>query len=70
MKYAIFIIIISLTSCAAHRKKENTPTPLNPRLTRPEVTKVWVPDHISGDEYELGHWKYIINKNSTWTKED
>ncbi len=57
-----------LTACTAPKKKEE-PT-IDPRLTRPEVRKVWVPDKISGDEYEAGHWKYVIQKNSSWAKEE
>ena len=41
-----------------------------PKLKRPEVRKVWVPDQISGDEYISGHWKFVIEKSAVWTKED
>ena len=57
-----------LTACTAPKKKEEPA--IDPRLTRPEVRKVWVPDKISGDEYEAGHWKYVIQKNSSWAKEE
>ncbi len=39
-----------------------------PRLNRPEVRRVWVPDQISGDEYVSGHWKFLIDKNAVWSK--
>lgn len=41
-----------------------------PKLNRPEVRRVWVPDQIQGDEYVSGHWKYLIEKNAVWSKED
>jgi starvation-inducible outer membrane lipoprotein len=41
-----------------------------PKLKRPEVRRVWVPDQISGDEFISGHWKYLIEKNAVWSKED
>lgn len=41
-----------------------------PKLNRPEVRRVWVPDQIQGDEYISGHWKYLIEKNAVWSKED
>lgn len=42
----------------------------SPKLRRPEVRRVWVPDQINGEEYEQGHWKYLIQTPSVWTKED
>lgn len=39
-----------------------------PKLNRPEVRRVWVPDQISGDEYVSGHWKFLIDKNAVWSK--
>lgn len=41
-----------------------------PKLKRPEVRRIWVPDQIVGDEYVAGHWKFVIEKNSVWTKEE
>jgi hypothetical protein len=41
-----------------------------PKIKRPEVRKVWVPDQISGDEYVSGHWKFVIDRPSVWSKED
>lgn len=41
-----------------------------PKLNRPEVRRVWVPDQISGDEYISGHWKFLIDKNAVWSKSE
>ncbi len=41
-----------------------------PKLNRPEVRRVWVPDQISGDEFISGHWKYLIERPAVWSKED
>jgi hypothetical protein len=41
-----------------------------PKIKRPEVRKVWVPDQISGDEYVSGHWKFVIDRPAVWSKED
>ncbi len=48
---------------------KNTPgqTQVTPRLKKPEVRRLWVPDQIIGDEYVSGHWKFIIEKNSVWS---
>ena len=43
-------------------------TEFAPKLNRPEVRRVWVPDQISGDEYVSGHWKFLIDKNAVWSK--
>lgn len=68
------IILISLVfGCALSKKKPDTeskPSDATPKLQRPEVRKVWVPDQIVGDEYISGHWKFIIQKNSVWTKQE
>lgn len=67
MKIFVILLVLTLASCTTPKKKEDPN--LDPRLTRPEVRKVWVPDKISGDEYEGGHWKFVIQKNSSWAKE-
>lgn len=41
-----------------------------PKLNRPEVRRVWVPDQITGDEYISGHWKFLIDKNAVWSKSE
>ncbi len=41
-----------------------------PRIKRPEVRRVWVPDQIVGDEYVQGHWKFLIDQPAVWTKEN
>lgn len=70
------VIILTLTmllSACASTKKLTTDTKqseFTPKLKRPEVRKVWVPDQIVGDEYITGHWKFVLEKNSVWTKEN
>jgi hypothetical protein len=66
------LIVISMAACAHQppKKAEQDPSQNIPKLKRPEVRRVWVPDQIVGDEYITGHWKYLIEKNSVWTKED
>ena len=53
----------------AQSSQTNTKLDQVPKLIRPEVRRVWVPDEISGDEYSQGHWKFIIDKNSVWSRE-
>ncbi len=46
------------------------PKELAPKLNRPEVRRIWVPDQIQGDEYVSGHWKYLIDRPAVWSKEN
>ena len=39
-----------------------------PGLNKPEVRKVWVPDKIDGNKYEQGHFIFIIERPTSWTK--
>jgi hypothetical protein len=67
------VLLVGAVACSNSQKRNsasNAPEEFNPKLTRPEVRKVWVPDRISGEEYESGHWKFLIQKNSSWAKED
>lgn len=66
-------LTILLSACASAQKKgtaDGKQSEFAPKLKRPEVRKVWVPDQIVGDEYITGHWKFVLEKNSVWTKEN
>lgn len=41
-----------------------------PRLTKPVVKKVWVPETIEDDGHVLieGHYKWLLEKDSTWSR--
>ena len=72
-KIVIIAFAISATSCSSINKKKGESEPQSqsvPKLKRPEVRKVWVPDQIVGDEFVSGHWKYVIQKNVVWTKSE
>jgi hypothetical protein len=40
-----------------------------PYLTKPKVQRVWVPEKIDGDKYISGHWIYVIERQSVWSKD-
>lgn len=42
--------------------------PKTPSLTSPEVRRVWVPEKIDGDRFIDGHYMYLIERNSVWSK--
>ena len=72
MKIVTILLLLVVTACASTDKKKTDQDPSQniPKLKRPEVRRVWVPDQIVGDEYVTGHWKYLIEKNAVWTKEN
>ncbi len=39
-----------------------------PSLTSPEVRRVWVPERIDGGKFIEGHYMYVIERNSVWSK--
>lgn len=39
-----------------------------PSLTSPEVRRVWVPEKIDGGKFIEGHYMYVIERNSVWSK--
>jgi hypothetical protein len=71
-KIAVVILAMALTACVsgAKKKSEAPESQTIPKLKRPEVRKVWVPDQIVGDEFVSGHWKFVIEKNAVWTKSE
>lgn len=46
-------------------KQENVPL-----LTRPQVRRIWIPDQIleGGKVFDQGHWRYLLEKETTWSK--
>jgi hypothetical protein len=41
-----------------------------PFLTRPEVRTIWVPDTVDGNRYIERHRVFVIDKNSSWSKDN
>lgn len=39
-----------------------------PSLTSPEVRRIFVPSRIEGQKFIEGHFEYIIERNSVWSK--
>jgi len=63
-----------LTGCANFKKKQSKDSKLAkkedkaPFLTEPKVRKVWIPDKIENDKYIEGHWVWILERTSTWSR--
>jgi hypothetical protein len=41
----------------------------SPFLTKPTVQRLWVPEKIEGDKFISGHWIYVIERPSVWSKD-
>jgi len=69
-QFVLVMTILISTACSS-TPKETGPghADFAPKLNRPEVHRVWVPDQISGDEYISGHWKFLIDRPAVWSKE-
>ena len=47
-------------------KKEDPAEP--PSLSAPEVRRIWVPEKVEGGRLESGHWLWVIDKPSHFTR--
>lgn len=64
---------VGCTSMQSKNTNDNAKEKLNqsqPKLTKPVARKVWVDPEITdgGTVYVEGHWKYLLLKDSQWTK--
>ena len=71
------LVAILLTGCAHKSPKPNDPKASAttdeekyPFLTRPEVRTLWVPDTVEGNRYIERHRVFVIEKNSSWSKDN
>jgi len=72
------IIVMSLlfiTSCASTNKNKadatsesNKSEDKTPFLTSPKVRKVWIPEKIENEKYIEGHWMWVIERSTTWSR--
>lgn len=65
-------VCVCLTSCQTPPKNssrsEKEKPEASPKLTKPVVRKIWIPDKIEDDGLTMtgGHWKYFIDKGASW----
>ena len=75
LKFLIGAWCITLCSACSsmHGSSTDTKDKTNqapPKLTKPVARKIWVEPEITenGTIYVEGHWKYLLLKDSQWTK--
>lgn len=71
----IVITLLFVTSCASINKNKadatgesNKSEDKTPFLTSPKVRKVWIPEKIENEKYIEGHWMWVIERSTTWSR--
>lgn len=71
----LLIISAAMSGCATKKafvvadnkkkgdKKENLPS-----ITTPDVRRIWIPERIDGNRFIEGHYMYVIERGSVWSK--
>lgn len=71
-KSVLLSICLLSTSCQHNKTKldETTKTQTPPKLLKPEVKKIWIPEIIKngGTEWEEGHYLYRIQRETSWSR--
>lgn len=67
--------LLFITSCASTNKNKadatsesNKSEDKTPFLTSPKVRKVWIPEKIENEKYIEGHWMWVIERSTTWSR--
>lgn len=66
--------LLLFVGCAQINKQTDEKSIANkqqpPKLTKPIAQRIWIEPQVleNGSVYIDGHWKYIIQKESSWTK--
>jgi predicted small lipoprotein YifL len=69
---AVAAALFSILACQSKLKindPKDGPNP-GPKITKPVVKKIWVPEQIEDDGRVLieGHYKWLLEKDSTWSR--
>ena len=69
--FALLLCVFTI-SCkhSANKATESTPFQTPPKLLKPEVKKIWIPEVIKngGTEWEEGHYLYRIQRDTSWSR--
>lgn len=63
--FALLVLaMVNATGCTSTNKKNDLKPSESeaPKMTKPEMKKVWIPDRIEANRFEEGHWLYVIDK--------
>lgn len=66
------LLSVALVSCASKPKviaqNPDSKSTNTPSLTSPEVRRMWIPERIEGNKFIEGHYMYVIDKPSVWSR--
>ena len=75
LKLLPLLLSLTLAACATTKDKlniddKNKKSESIPKITKPSFKKVWIPEEIrnNGTEYVEGHFMYVIERDTTWSK--
>lgn len=76
MKYLLSIFLASsllIIGCSHKQPKGSNgeslqDDPNEPKISTPVVKKVWIEPRIDGDKYYSGHYMFVLERGSVWTK--
>jgi hypothetical protein len=77
LKNRLFLLVtLSVTSllasCSTLSKSSKSESSISghiPKVTDPNISRVWIPDRVEGNRFEEGHWLYVIEKPVSFKKE-
>jgi len=71
-KSFLLCIFIIMTGCQNMKNKSDNKTQnqMPPKLLKPEIKKIWIPEVIKngGTEWEEGHYLYRIQRDTSWSR--
>ena len=73
MRLVLATLTLCITTACQTKPKvtdANSEPNQNPKLTKPVVRRLWIPQKIEDDGRVMidGHWRYEIERDSTWSK--
>lgn len=70
----IGVAVLFILGCQSSPKikdsKDGGKDATGPKLTKPAIKKIWIPESIEDDGKVLveGHYKWLLEKDSTWSR--
>lgn len=72
---SLLIALLAILGCQTPVKLKDVKdggkeTPQGPKLTKPVIKKIWIPETIEDDGRVLieGHYKWLLEKDSSWSR--